>query len=499
MAISFESIPPNLRVPLAYFEFSADLAGRSNQIQNALILCTVPANAALPVGVPTLIRSADHARALAGTGSALGRQCQRWFQNNRAGVPLYALAAAETGFAVSTGLVTFGGAATEAGTVPLYVGGRRVSVIVANGDDAEEIALAARTAINADERVGVGASVNATTAEAVDIAALQPGVLGRLPLGVALEGDIGGEYLPDGVTVTITQMTAGAGSPNVADMLDAVGDEPFDFVLCPFVVRGNANNQQHLIDLDAFFNATTGRWSWESMLYGHGWTAFDDTLGALQTLGGTRNGEHVTIFGVFNSATPSDEVLAAYSGQCAGSLVVDPARPTQGLPLIGVRLPPIQDRFTVRDKQVLYFTGIASYQSEGGIMATDRIITTYQRNRWGAPDDSMLDVETLFSGAAFARFMRGRVLLKFPRSKLADDGTRFGAGQAIVTPSIIRAEMVAAYAELEESGLVENADGFEEALIVERNQQDRNRVDVLLPPDFVNQLRIFAALVQWVG
>ena len=38
---------------------------------------------------------------------------------------------------------------------------------------------------------------------------------------------------------------------------------------------------------------------------------------------------------------------------------------------------------------------------------------------------------------------------------------------------------------------------WEEALIVERNANDPNRVDVLLPPDFVNHLRIFAALVQF--
>jgi phage tail sheath gpL-like len=103
----------------------------------------------------------------------------------------------------------------------------------------------------------------------------------------------------------------------------------------------------------------------------------------------------------------------------------------------------------------------------------------------------------MFTAQAFARYMRNRVLLKFPRHKLASDGTRFGVGQAIVTPSIIRAEMIAAYGELEDSGLVENSDGFEAALIVERNAGDPNRVDVLLPPDFINQLRIFAALVQF--
>ena len=51
---------------------------------------------------------------------------------------------------------------------------------------------------------------------------------------------------------------------------------------------------------------------------------------------------------------------------------------------------------------------------------------------------------------------------------------------------------------LEEKGLVENVETFKEQLIVERNADDRNRVDVLAPPDLVNQFRIFACLTRFV-
>ena len=81
--------------------------------------------------------------------------------------------------------------------------------------------------------------------------------------------------------------------------------------------------------------------------------------------------------------------------------------------------------------------------------------------------------------------------------KLANDGTRYGAGQAIVTPSVIRGELVALYRQLELSGIVENADLFKQYLIVERNADNPNRLDVLFPPDLVNQLRIFAVLNQF--
>jgi len=421
----------------------------------------------------------------------LGRQAHRWFQNN-ASVPLYLLAAAQTGFVAAVGGITWGGPATGSGSIPLYIGSRRCPVIISSGATDAAIAAAVRDTINADPTFGVVASVVAGTPEETVLTAAQSGVLGALDIGFAYAGVTGGEVMPPGVTATVDEMTGGTGSPDIGQLLAGIGDAPYDFVMCPYWQATN------LDALDDFFNDTTGRWSWISQLYGHGFTATEQTVGQLSAYGSTRNGQHVSIMGYFGSHSPPDEWLTAYVGQAAGSLVVDPARPVQALPLRGIMAPERNDRFTILERQVLYFDGIsATYVTEDGTLYIDRLLTTYQSNVWGAPDDSYLDVETMFTAQAFARYMRNRVLLKFPRHKLASDGTRFGVGQAIVTPSIIRAEMIAAYGELEDSGLVENSDGFEAALIVERNAGDPNRVDVLLPPDFINQLRIFAALVQF--
>ena len=168
------------------------------------------------------------------------------------------------------------------------------------------------------------------------------------------------------------------------------------------------------------------------------------------------------------------------------------------MPLIGIRPPPREDRFSILERQVLYFDGIsATYVTDGEEIYIDRVITNYQRNQWGAPDDSYLDVETMYTAQYYARSARNRILRKFPRHKLASDGTRFGVGQAIVTPKIARAELVAHYEELEEQGIVEDTPGFEAALIVERSATDPNRLNALVSPSFVNQLRIFAVLVQF--
>ncbi|MNN86025.1 hypothetical protein D3C81_2033810 [compost metagenome] len=62
---------------------------------------------------------------------------------------------------------------------------------------------------------------------------------------------------------------------------------------------------------------------------------------------------------------------------------------------------------------------------------------------------------------------------------------------------MIRGELIAAYGALERDGIVENAEMFNQYLIVERDANNPNRLSVLFPPDLVNQLRVFALLYQF--
>ena len=102
--------------------------------------------------------------------------------------------------------------------------------------------------------------------------------------------------------------------------------------------------------------------------------------------------------------------------------------------------------------------------------------------------------------APLARLIRNQkqaITNKFPRCKLADDGTRFGPGQVIVTPSVIKAELISEYTMDAYNGLVENTSDFVANLLVERDTIDPNRINVLYPPDLINQLRVFAVLAQF--
>jgi phage tail sheath gpL-like len=103
----------------------------------------------------------------------------------------------------------------------------------------------------------------------------------------------------------------------------------------------------------------------------------------------------------------------------------------------------------------------------------------------------------MFTLMAVLRSLKTRITSKFPRAKLAADGTAFAPGSAIVTPSIIRAELISSV----------QGDGVRRPGAAQRPvraEPDRgaqrlnpNRVDVLYPPTLVNQLRIFALLAQF--
>ena len=66
-----------------------------------------------------------------------------------------------------------------------------------------------------------------------------------------------------------------------------------------------------------------------------------------------------------------------------------------------------------------------------------------------------------------------------------------------MTPGLIKSSLIAQYRQDMFSGLVENMSAFKAHLICERDTNDPNRVNVLYPPDLINQLRVFAVLAQF--
>lgn len=484
-SIGFATIPGDIRVPLFYAEFDNSRAGPAVYPQRTLLIGqTITALAA----TLRLVSSADQVAGLTGAGSMLHRMMGKYRQNDGLGEVWILPLADDAGAVAATGTFTFSGTATAAGTAAIYVNATLVAVAVTVGMTAAQLATAAAAAINANTFLPVTA---AAVSAVLTVTAKNKGAAGNsIDLRVNLLGTAGGEALPAGITVVVAGMASGATDPALTGVADILGDQEFDFIVAPYNLSGALN---------ALRDMMADRWSYLKQVYGHAFSAARDSAGDLVTLGSARNDPHVTIWGREETNPIADpEWAAAHTGAIAQALKADPARPVQTVAVLGVMATPIGGRFKITDRQSLLSNGIAtSTNGDDGSVAIQRAVTTYQKNSFNQPDQSYLDTETLFTLMAIVRRLRTAMTQKFARSKLADDGTRFGPGQPVATPRIVKAEIVAQYAEMEADGLVENADAFIAATLVIRNPNDKSRLDILWAPDLINGLRIMAVLAQF--
>lgn len=492
MAVSFNNIPAGngIKTPLFFAEFDQSAANTATASMRRLIIASVNDDATAPeIGSLTLCSSLAEARRIGGLGSMLATMYETWRANDPMG-EVWVLPLKLSEGVASTGSIKITGTATESGLLSVYLGGHLVQCTVTDKMTADNLGKALEDAINAEITLPVKAK---NTTGTVALTCKFKGVLGN---DIAIEmnrlGQSNGQVTPSGLSIEITKMASGTGAPKSADIASAIGDEGFEFICQPWTDTESLDGWKDIM------NDASGRWSYTKMLFGHVYSAMRGTVSELVTAGQKRNDQHMTIVGV-EKDIPNTlyDFISAYTARQAVFISADPARPTQTGILVGISPSQASNRWKLEERNTLLGYGIATSYYGGGNVCIERAITTYQKNSYGQPDNSYMDSETMHTLAYIVNFLKSRITSKFGRHKLANDGTRFGPGQAIVTPKIVKGELIACYNKLEELGLVENAEQFEANLIVERDTVNVNRINVLLPPDLVNQLRIFALLCQF--
>jgi phage tail sheath gpL-like len=490
MAIGFSNIPADLRVPLFYAEMDNSAANTASSAMRRLIVAQVNDNVtSTEVGSLVLVSSVALAKSIGGQGSMLASMYETWRKTDPVG-EIWCLPLRNAGGSLAKAELKLTGAATEGGLLNLYVGGVRVQATVVNGATAAQAAAALALKINGTADLPVTA---AAVEGVITLSGKWTGDSGNdISLQLNRLGKSNGEETPAGLTVVLGKMAGGTGVPDQVAALAALGDEPFEFICLPWSDVSTLNAWQAAMD------DSVGRWSWSKQLFGHVYSAKRGTIGTLVAAGQTRNDQHMTIQALEPGVPqPFWVQAAALAARTAVFISADASRPTQSGSLAGVEPAPASERFTLTERQSLLSYGIATAYYEGGYVRIQRAITTYQKNAYGQADNSYLDSETMHQSAFIVRRLQSVITSKYGRHKLASDGTRFGAGQPIVTPSTIRGELIAQYAKLELEGHVENAELFAQHLIVERDVQDPSRVNVLFPPDYINGLRVFALLNQF--
>jgi phage tail sheath gpL-like len=496
MPISFANIPANWRMPLYWVEIDPSKAGLPVIRQPCLLvgIKTAAGVGAADVAIP--IGTQAQADQNFGQGSHLANMFKTFFKNNFS-QEVWGLPVAEpTGGTAATGTITpTVTQPVEAGTIHLYIAGEHIGVNISAGATVNDVADAIAQEITDNDDLPVTA-VAATGV--VTLTAKFKGTQGNeIDMRDSYYGRVGGEELPKGVKIaysTTGELSGGAGVPTFDAAVAGLGEQVFEYVAMPF------NDSTSLMVWEAEYGfSDTGRWGWMRQLYGHIFSAKRETYANLLTFGATRNTPQTSIMAVeIESPTPAYEWAAAYTGKAGRGLTNDPARPLQTLALEGCLAAPLHQRFNMQELNSMAGSGLATQHVEAAnVSMIMRETTTYQLNLYGQSDDAYELVTTLATLARLLRNQRQMVTSSFPRMKLANDGTRFGPGQAIVTPGIIRSALIAQYRQDQYDGLVEDTDNFMANLIVERDSGNPNRVNVLYPPDLINQLRVFAVLAQF--
>lgn len=621
MPVSFSAIPANWRVPLFWAEVDSSMAGLPVFRQAALLAGIMTTDGDADPDVPIPISSQSQADARFGQGSEMSRMFKTFFRNNFAN-EVWGVGCREPLNATkATGVISVDQAATEGGTIHLYVGADHVPVNIGGTWSEDEIAQAIADAINANgalpveaigpddggaplnlssptasgapevggdlsvtngtwtgeptsfarawlrdgTAIGGGATTATYTTVAADIGAMisaqviatnaggdsAPAVSNEIgpiediaiaaPTNVtapvvdevaqqrgrrrgraAAAGEVlivckwagvsgndirltlnyynrrGGQTTPLGLVLDMPanngHLTGGVGVPDFSDAIENTCETNFEYVAMPYTDPASLRAWE----IEYGFS-DDGRWGWMRQLYGHVFSAMRGDVRDLLDFSERRNSPVMSVMGFEDlSPSPAFEWAAAYTAKAQRALTNDPAAPLQTLVLRGILMAPENARFRKNEINTLAHHGIAT-QIEGpeDEPMISRETTTYQVNLYGFEDDAYELVTTLATLARVLRNQRQAITSKFPRHKLANDGTRFGPGQKIVTPGVVKGELIAQYRVDEFEGLVENMRAFKTHLIVERDPNNQNRLNVVYPPDLVNQLRLFAVLAQF--
>lgn len=498
MSISFNNIPTTVRTPGVYNEIdnSRALQGLSQNPHTALIIGQKIAAGTVDYDVATAITRANLADGYFGPGSILARMCNT-FKENNPNTELYAMCIG-SGIAgtAASGAIDFSGAlndtvASIAGAYYLLVNGTKITINVAINDSGLAIVSTAYGLINADSNLPIIACSGASAGKLV-MSAVNSGTLGNY---IDVRANYyAGESTPlcFSVAPTISALEGGTIDPSLDDVWTVIDGDQYHYIIQPYIDATNLTSIED--ELEDRFDPLED-------LQGHGFTCVRGTNTSCTTLGNSRNSQFNTIMGVYDSPTCPEEWAAALGAKAAKYLNIDPARPLQFLALDDILPPPVENRFTRAERDVLLYDGIATFiVDSGGKVLIERCITTYQTNALGLPDWSYLDVQTLATLGEIRYQYKTRMTNRFiiPRFKLADDTFPVQPGTYVATPKTVKQETISLFTLLRDKGYIENLDDFVDNLVVERDTSDVNRVNVLLPPDLINQFRVLAGLIQFI-
>lgn len=487
------NIPSGIVAPLLAFDVES--GGQFSSETRMVLLGHGLSAGTLADGGLALCGSVNEARALAGRGSMLESMFIRARRNAPSQEIWLGRVAEATTAQVRT--VTIGTVPAAGGQGVLSIAGEDVSIDIAAGASASAVATALAAAINAYFNAITKISLPFTATAATNVVTLTARHKGTYATGIDINVPLlEGANAFTGI-LTFAIGTAGAGTPDVAAVLAAMGDDPFEIVVSAF---GDDSNRTKL---DDFHKAAGGRWSYAQQLYGHVFYPKTDTVANLVTSALAKDSWHVTMMPLMPAASgmarPDYEWVTALTAAIApyldggsdGRVSVNQS----GIVVVDMIAPRDRDYwldYPTRDS--LLKNGVSTWKVDrSGNVLIDKIITQQQTTN-GVPDTALRDIQAVFQITYALKFFRSELAYEFSNKAIVDDNP--ANLEALVTPKDIKATLVNSSVKLARRGVLEASQDVLDTISVTRNADNPNRVDIVLPINRANPLDIFAGLAR---
>ncbi|EIS3892262.1 phage tail sheath subtilisin-like domain-containing protein [Salmonella enterica] len=445
--IEIETIPGSTRKPGVYAEFNTRMATRSlpGNLQRMLIIAPMSgADAGVQAKALELhdVFSDDEAAVLFGRGSLAHIMAVSALKANRY-LQLQAIGMAELPTAKpATADIALTGPATQSGTLTVWVANTRIDAPVQAGDSAQAISRALLDAVSRQGALPVTAQM-ATGDSGVTLTARHGGEWGN-------DIRLSGRTTAPGVTVTVNALRGGENNASVRDALTAVFAAGHQVIAVPWT------DETTLRALREHLTATGDAMEKRGAVGVAGWAG---TLATGTTLAGKSNDGRTTVGWHPGSVCLQAEIAAGYAAVIASE--EDPARPYNGLEIVGLDVTPLTSRAGRREQENALHNGLAPLEvGPGDKVQIVRAISTYTKSANGTDDPALLDITTMRTLDYARKAWCDRIALRYPRDK-ATERNRRG----------VRSELLDVALKLEEEEIIENVTAMKDALIVDKGEK----------------------------
>lgn len=488
MSITFNLVPSNAAASAVYVEQEAVSRGTGSAVipHIPIVLGQYNSGFSPTVNVPQLILNKEDAWTRYGRGSMLAAMLELVLDES-GGTDVYALPLADDGGAVAaTGTMAVSGTATAAGTLAVYVGGKKVSVAVASGDAATAVGDAIAAAVNADLDLPVTA---ANVTGTVTFTARHKGAAGNQIQIEINRADA--DTTPAGITVVVTDMgdvVAGATNPVLTTALsNMVADDNWYTVI--------ANPYLDSTSLAAIESAGDDAADPAKKQLFAMFAGYTDTVANFITALGSRNSEWTTYMPVPGSPTPAYMIAAASAAIYARYQQANPGRPIKNLALPDV----IAGNENMKDNADTVVRAGGSWtvnQSDSTVTIGDAVTT---RTTTAAGADTTDWRFTIIIGNIQFKIYALDVAFSsspFDRAVVIADGGGRGPTYAI-RPSDVKAYAIGLVDDWVLRGLSTDRDTIVEGIVAEIDSSNPGRINLLIPDIASAGLRILAAKLEW--